>query len=95
MRPAGKIKHSADPTSRHPSPSGENNLIDLTPLSICDEVEPVYAAAIQLDTEDFTSISWECIADKTQKDPAMCVLMHTVETGFLDFHRSMPQITPF
>ena len=66
----GRSKVAADATSRHPSPSGQVNL-----LEVDDHIENAIMASIRNNVDSGLLISWERLADETQKDFEMQSLL--------------------
>ncbi len=83
----GKTNTAADATSRHPV----NEYAELASLALCspmDDMEHIMHAAIRHDTQHIMALSWEDVTSATASDPIMCQLMHAINTGFQDTHRT-------
>ena len=80
----GKTNSAADATSRHPSHSTYAEQASVSLCSTMDSAEQSIVAAIRNDATSFTALSWERIVKETGSDPDMCLLMESIEQGFLD-----------
>ena len=80
----GKTNYAADAASRYPSPNGE--------VSYEDIKEAHLIAAIGIETENVTTISWELIAEKTKSDPILSKLVRAIDENF---SRSYPELQAY
>lgn len=75
----GKSNSAADATSRHPSP-----ILQTDAISIGDTVETIVATTICREAETICSISWDRIAQETQKDKALSTLLKSITDGSIE-----------
>ncbi len=77
----GKSNHAADATSRNPSPSicvdGGRSDSPTNP----DLTECALMAAIRMDSNDLTTLSWSRIAKETALDPPLSCLVNAITEG--------------
>ena len=71
-----KTNFAADAASRHPSPEGHLNLLELG-----DRFENALIFAIKHDTNTL-SITWDSLVLETQRDPTLKLLLHYTVAGF-------------
>ena len=55
-----KTNHAADSTSRYPAP-----YTSVSALTICDQSELLFAAAISSELEDVTLLSWDLLRGRS------------------------------
>ncbi|XP_066924129.1 uncharacterized protein [Clytia hemisphaerica] len=85
----GKTNLAPDATSRHPSPSDEEELPDhMLP-------EFMVAAAIRNNAEKVTSITWERLSSETQNDQNLALVYQAVLAGFPDNYRDHPATSSY
>ena len=70
-----KTNLAADATSRHPASCSNIH-------STMEDEERAIAAAIHREAKEFTTLSWDRLANKTSTDPNMHRLMDLIEAGF-------------
>jgi len=87
---SGNTNHAADAASRHPSPSN-----DVDTLTVTDTSEAVIAAAIRMDTESLTSITWDLLQKETNTYPGMFNFLRATRKGFPDEFRHITSAIPF
>ena len=82
----GTSNHAADATSRHPSPSGSENSLDLS--SDTEIAESVLMASIRHDAQELGIISWSLLVQETATDASLTHLLKLVEQGVTNFDRT-------
>lgn len=87
----GTSNHAADATSRHPSPSGSENSLDLS--SDTEIAESALMASIRHDAQELGIISWSLLAQETATDASLSHLLKLVEQGVTNFDRTDPALS--
>ena len=86
----GKTNHAADAASRYPSPEAEVSLI-----TAADQSENLMAAAISHEAESITTVSWDLLAEETNKDKILSTLMMAVDEGFAGEYEDISEYTRY
>ena len=87
----GTSNHAADATSRHPSPSGSEDSLDLS--SETEIAESALMAFIRHDAHELGNISWSLLAQETTTDASLSHLLKLVEQGVTNFDRTDPTLS--
>lgn len=83
----GKNNPAANATSRQPS---DDELNDSVPW-----MESMSASAIQSETRNLTSITWEALSRETRNDPTFNTLHEAIAQGFPDEYRTNPSTVQY
>jgi len=87
----GASNHAADATSRHPSPSGSDDSLDLS--SETEIAESALMASIRHNAHELGNISWSLLAQETTTDTFLSHLLKLVEQGVTNFDRTDPALS--
>ena len=86
----GKTNHAADAASRYPSPEAE-----VSPITAADQSENLMAAAISHEAESITTVSWDLLAEETNKDKILSTLMLAVDERFAGEYEDISEYTRY
>ena len=87
----GTSNHAPDATSRHPSPSGSDDSLDLS--SETEIAESGLMASIRHDAHELENILWSLLAQETTTDASLSHLLKLIEQGVTNFDRTDPALS--